>query len=167
MSTWGLTSSRDILEDVAQAQKGPENFFIGLGLCGLGAGQLEEELARNVWLTVPADAHVLFETLPTEKYQQAVRLLGISETMLSDVAGHESCLMNAPCVRTVIVIDYDSNALALRWAIRSLSTPSLWKIIQNKDKTSSIQRIRQIARDWSAHEFALGIPRHPDTCCMK
>ena len=83
----GLTSSRDILEDVAQG-KGPENFLLALGYAGWGAGQLEEELARNVWLTVPADAHVLFETLPTEKYQQAVRLLGISETMLSDVAGH-------------------------------------------------------------------------------
>jgi putative transcriptional regulator len=62
--------------------------LLALGYSGWGAGQLEEELARNVWLTTPADAHVLFETLPTEKYQQAVRLLGISEAMLSDVAGH-------------------------------------------------------------------------------
>lgn len=83
----GLTSSRDILEDVAQG-KGPENILLALGYAGWGAGQLEEELARNVWLTVPADTHVLFETLPTEKYQQAMRLLGISEAMLSDVAGH-------------------------------------------------------------------------------
>ena len=83
----GLTSSRDILEDLAQG-KGPANILLALGYAGWSAGQLEDELARNVWLTVPADAHVLFETLPTEKYQQAMRLLGITEAMLSDVAGH-------------------------------------------------------------------------------
>ena len=49
---------------------------------------MEKELARNAWLTVPADEHVLFETLPSEKYSQAMRLLGINETMISDTAGH-------------------------------------------------------------------------------
>ena len=84
---YGLTSSRDILEDVANG-RGPEKLLLALGYAGWDAGQLEDELARNVWLTAPADAHVLFETLPSEKYQQAMLLLGISEAMLSDEAGH-------------------------------------------------------------------------------
>lgn len=83
----GLTSSRDILEDWAQGQ-GPEHMLLALGYAGWSAGQLEEELANNAWLTVPADEHVLFETLPSEKYAQAMRLLGISETMISGTAGH-------------------------------------------------------------------------------
>ena len=83
----GLTSSRDILEDWAQGQ-GPKHMLLALGYAGWSAGQLEEELARNAWLTVPADEHVLFETLPSEKYSQAMRLLGINETMISDTAGH-------------------------------------------------------------------------------
>lgn len=83
----GLTSSRDILEDWAQGQ-GPEHMLLALGYAGWSAGQLEEELARNAWLTVPADEHVLFETLPSEKYSQAMRLLGIDETMISHTAGH-------------------------------------------------------------------------------
>ncbi len=83
----GLTSSRDILEDLANGQ-GPERMLLALGYSGWSAGQLEEEIANNVWLTAPADAHVLFETLPAEKYQQAMLLLGINEAMLSDSAGH-------------------------------------------------------------------------------
>ena len=83
----GLTSSRDILEDWAQGQ-GPKHMLLALGYAGWSAGQLEKELARNAWLTVPADEHVLFETLPSEKYSQAMRLLGINETMISDTAGH-------------------------------------------------------------------------------
>ena len=83
----GLTSSRDILEDVARGE-GPEHMLLALGYAGWGAGQLEDELARNAWLNVTADEHVLFETLPRERYNQAMRLLGFDEAMLSDQAGH-------------------------------------------------------------------------------
>ena len=65
-----------------------ETWLVALGYAGWSAGQLEAELARNAWLTVPADEHVLFETLPSEKYSQAMRLLGINETMISDTTGH-------------------------------------------------------------------------------
>lgn len=83
----GLTSSRDILEDWAQGQ-GPQKMLLALGYAGWGAGQLEEELSHNVWLNVAADEHVIFETLLTEKYSQAMRLLGINESMLISVSGH-------------------------------------------------------------------------------
>ena len=83
----GLTSSRDILEDVARGE-GPEHMLLALGYAGWGAGQLEEELARNAWLNVTADEHVLFETLPRERYAQAMRLLGFDAAMLSEQAGH-------------------------------------------------------------------------------
>lgn len=83
----GLTSSRDILEDVARGE-GPRHMLLALGYAGWGAGQLEEELANNAWLNVPADEHVLFETLPREKYDQAMRLLGFDAAMLSEQAGH-------------------------------------------------------------------------------
>ena len=73
----------------------------------------------------------------------------------------ESCLMNAP-VRTVIGIDYGLKRIGIAVGNTLTQHAEPLEIIQNKDKTSGIQRIRQIARDWSAHEFALGIPRHPD-----
>ncbi len=45
-------------------------------------------MPRNAWLNVTADEHVLFETLPRERYNRAMRLLGFDEAMLSDQAGH-------------------------------------------------------------------------------
>ena len=47
-----LTTSRDILDAIA-AGEGPESAVIALGYAGWEAGQLEEEMARNAWLTVP------------------------------------------------------------------------------------------------------------------
>ena len=50
----GLTSSRDVLEAYA-AGEGPSRLLVTLGYAGWGEGQLEEELADNVWLTADAD----------------------------------------------------------------------------------------------------------------
>lgn len=83
----GLTSSRDILEEMARGE-GPTHMIFALGYAGWSAGQLEQELAQNTWLTVKADAHVLFETLPRERYDQAIRLLGFDAVMLSEQVGH-------------------------------------------------------------------------------
>jgi len=50
----GFTTSRDILEAVA-AGDGPDNVLVSIGYAGWSAGQLEQELLANNWLTVPAD----------------------------------------------------------------------------------------------------------------
>ncbi len=82
-----LTSSKDILQ--ALADKGePKDVLISLGYAGWGAGQLEEELAQNGWLTVPADPRIIFNVEASERLDAALRLLGIDFANLSDVAGH-------------------------------------------------------------------------------
>ena len=48
---------------------------------------IEAEIARNAWLNVAASEHVLFETLPRERYSQAMRLLGFDAVMLSEQTG--------------------------------------------------------------------------------
>src|SRR5690606_5943508 len=52
-----LTTSRDILEAVARGEA-PSRFLVSLGCAGWGAGQLEDEIVRNGWLTVRADPAV-------------------------------------------------------------------------------------------------------------
>jgi putative transcriptional regulator len=59
-----------------------------LGYSGWGAGQLEDELSRNGWLTVQADPEIIFSVPPEERFSAAIRLLGIDITMLSGEAGH-------------------------------------------------------------------------------
>jgi putative transcriptional regulator len=82
-----LTSSRDILQSVGQ-QGRPSEILITLGYAGWAAGQLEQELVSNAWLTVPADLAILFETPPEERFAAALQKLGVDFANLSDVAGH-------------------------------------------------------------------------------
>jgi putative transcriptional regulator len=83
----GLTTSKDILEAVARGE-GPKNLLVSLGYAGWSAGQLEQELAANAWLTVEADPDVLFALPPEDRLPAAMRLLGIDFSQLSDGAGH-------------------------------------------------------------------------------
>lgn len=83
----GLTSSRDILASVGKDNL-PAEILITLGYAGWDAGQLEDELAQNSWLTVAANPDILFELPPEERLPAAMQKLGISFTQLSDTAGH-------------------------------------------------------------------------------
>lgn len=82
-----LTTSRDILEAVARG-KAPCKWLITLGYAGWGEGQLEEELAQNAWLTVPANHEILFDTPLEERFTTAYAMLGIDPTLMTGAAGH-------------------------------------------------------------------------------
>lgn len=81
-----LTTSRDILEAMAIGQ-GPRNALVTLGCAGWGAGQLEQELADNSWLTVPADAALLFATPLDERWQLAAARIGVDLFRLAGYSG--------------------------------------------------------------------------------
>jgi putative transcriptional regulator len=83
----GVTSSVDILQAIAR-NEGPERVLVALGYAGWGAGQLEQEMAENAWLTGPADPEILFRTPDEERWQAAARSLGIDLNLLSGDAGH-------------------------------------------------------------------------------
>ncbi|HEV2189142.1 MAG TPA: YqgE/AlgH family protein [Stellaceae bacterium] len=55
-----MTGSKDALRDIAQ-HKGPQKYLFALGYTGWGPGQLEAEIARNDWFTVPEDAALVFD----------------------------------------------------------------------------------------------------------
>jgi len=82
-----MTSSQDILDAIA-AGFGPEHFLIALGYAGWGEGQLEQELMRNCWLTVAAKPEIIFNMPAQERYDSALKLLGIEPHMLVNIVGH-------------------------------------------------------------------------------
>lgn len=82
-----LTTSRDILEAMALGQ-GPRNALVTLGCAGWSAGQLEQELAENSWLTVPADAPLLFATPLDERWRLAASRIGVDLFRLTGYSGH-------------------------------------------------------------------------------
>lgn len=82
-----LTTSKDVLEAVGRGQ-GPYKLLVSLGYAGWAAGQLEQELAQNAWLTVPASAAIIFDLPWEQRLTAAMQLLGVDLASLADGAGH-------------------------------------------------------------------------------
>jgi len=85
--TTSLTSSRDILEAIAEG-KGPEQYLIALGYAGWGEGQLEKEIISNAWLNTPYDEQVLYQTPAKHRWITAANSIGIDINQLTIPAGH-------------------------------------------------------------------------------
>ena len=83
----GIATSRDILQSIA-AGKGPSESLVALGYAGWGAGQLEEEIKENAWLSGPADLNVIFNTPSEKRWSAAAALLGVELDKLSHHIGH-------------------------------------------------------------------------------
>jgi len=83
----GLTTSKDILEASAQGV-GPLKMLVTLGYAGWSAGQLEQEMMQNAWLSVPADDAIIFDVPSEQRLNAAMGLLGIDFARLSEEAGH-------------------------------------------------------------------------------
>lgn len=82
-----LTSSRDILAAYAN-NEGPEEALIALGYAGWGAGQLEQEIIQNSWLSCPADAEILFHLPHQERLAAAAARIGVDLRLLTNQVGH-------------------------------------------------------------------------------
>ena len=82
-----LTSAFESLRAVAN-DEGPEQFIIALGYAGWAGGQLEREIISNTWLTVEADADILFDRAFKERLDAAAGLLGIDLRLIAPEAGH-------------------------------------------------------------------------------
>lgn len=82
-----VTTSRDILAAMADGE-GPPRVLVTLGYAGWGAGQLEQELRDNAWLTVRADDRVLFDTPLDDRWNAAIALVGINPANLTSYSGH-------------------------------------------------------------------------------
>lgn len=85
-----LTSSRDVLLAMGEGKE-PQEVLITLGYAVWEAGQLENELTENAWLTVEANpntADILFKLPYEERLAAAMQTLGIQFSQLAEVAGH-------------------------------------------------------------------------------
>lgn len=82
-----ITTSRDILEAIAKGQ-GPRQTLVALGYAGWGAGQLEQEIKDNAWLSSPASTDIMFNTPAPQRWAAAAKLLGITLENLSPDIGH-------------------------------------------------------------------------------
>jgi len=82
-----LTATVDILKAIAKGA-GPKHAVLALGYAQWAPGQLENEIQENGWLHCAADPDLVFGRDSDEKYQRALRKIGIDPGMLSNEAGH-------------------------------------------------------------------------------
>lgn len=81
-----LTATIDILKAIAEGE-GPHQCLLALGYAGWSAGQLEQEIQANGWLTVEADKEIVFETALEERWARALSKIGIDASRLTSFSG--------------------------------------------------------------------------------
>lgn len=82
----GVTLSRDILTAIEKNQA-PEKIQFAFGHAGWAAGQLEDEIKNNAWITLPASADILFDTPARTRLNEATKRSGFDINNLSSVTG--------------------------------------------------------------------------------
>ena len=82
-----LTASLDVLKAIATGG-GPREGLLALGYASWGAGQLDEEMQANTWLSAPAPLGLLFDADHETKWRRALASLRIDPALLSVSAGH-------------------------------------------------------------------------------
>jgi len=84
---FAMTTTIDILRAIGKGE-GPRQSLLALGYAGWAPGQLDAEIQANGWLSVAADAGLVFEDADDSKWQRALKKLGVDLSMLSSDAGH-------------------------------------------------------------------------------
>jgi len=82
-----ISSSVSILQDIAVGKTQTE-VLLALGYAGWAGGQLENEIAQNSWISVPATTDLIFKTSNAEKWKKAGMSQGIDIHKLTGSVGH-------------------------------------------------------------------------------
>jgi len=72
-----ITTRLDVLKAIAEGG-GPKHSLFALGYAGWGPGQLEHELARDDWVTAPADDSLIFSDDLDSTWKRAMQKAGLA-----------------------------------------------------------------------------------------
>jgi putative transcriptional regulator len=86
--SFSVTATIDILRDMANSQ-GPGTALFAVGYAGWAAGQLENEMSGNSWITAPATPALVFDTPPEMRWSTAMNAAGVlNPQSISNIVGH-------------------------------------------------------------------------------
>ena len=83
---YGLTTTIEILQSLADGE-GPDRSILALGYAGWGAGQLDQEIQANGWLSVTPDPDLVFDDELAEKWTRSMNKLGFDPAFLASDVG--------------------------------------------------------------------------------
>lgn len=84
---FAVTGTIEALREIV-AGEGPADKLFALGYAGWSPGQLEAEIADNAWLLIEPDAELVFRTSAAEKWEKALKKIGVDPAFLAAGAGH-------------------------------------------------------------------------------
>ncbi|MGF1477584.1 MAG: YqgE/AlgH family protein [Geminicoccaceae bacterium] len=82
-----LTATVEVLKAIAGGH-GPRRRVLALGYAGWAPGQLDSEIQANGWLMAPADGDLVFGPDNDNKWERALRKIGIDPAVFHSEAGH-------------------------------------------------------------------------------
>ena len=85
---YGLTANIDVLHAISSGESAPAHYSLLLGYAGWRSGQLEKEIEKYGWLSMPATPELLFEVPHQERWKTALNQLSIDGRYLSKMKGH-------------------------------------------------------------------------------
>jgi putative transcriptional regulator len=84
---FALTTTLDVLRAIA-AGGGPDRWLVALGYAGWGEHQLDDEMLRHGWLTLPGNDELMFEAPVDQRWPRAFATAGIDVRLLAPTSGH-------------------------------------------------------------------------------
>lgn len=81
-----LSSDMDIMQKIAD-NTGPDHQIVALGYAGWEPDQLMAEIKENTWLTAPADLDIIFADESADKWEMAIKRLGVNPAQLAMQGG--------------------------------------------------------------------------------
>jgi len=78
-----ISGSLETLAELAAGRR-PGRFRLFLGYSGWAPGQLEREIEENSWLVAPLDPELVFEVPVLERWERALRSIGVDPGTLVD-----------------------------------------------------------------------------------
>ena len=82
-----LSSNVQILKEIASGS-GPNKSLFALGYAGWEAGQLDQEVAGNSWISVPATEELIFDVTNQYKWEKTIKSVGINALRFSSLGGN-------------------------------------------------------------------------------
>lgn len=84
---FSLTATLDILHNMAQGQ-GPKQAILALGYMAWDHHKLEEDVQKNLWLSMPATPEFVFHTKEENMWEVGLKMMHITPSSLVMEGGH-------------------------------------------------------------------------------
>ena len=84
---YGITASFEILKAIMSGEQVPEKYTLLLGYAGWKSGQLEKEIIKQSWVTLPCTSELLFTIPSNKKWGAVIDQLGANPLFLSPFHG--------------------------------------------------------------------------------